>query len=317
MARAVKACLHAQRPEGDWEGDPVYQGFNTPFRATEFAVMALSQLYPGPDHRPAKEKGWGDAFPAPPTHLASNDLPRLLHQLDQFWDPAPEPVLKQIRHVLATNDQPLAREAAARALGHMADPGSVQALTHALGDQSKMVQCTAAWALRRILSGRPDVAAQGAKVLAAALRSPDARTRWGATRLFNQHFKNLTSHPELLSALVQDVNDPVPFVRFQAAGGLWRWYYWKVDHPQERNETLQALATRLNTEQDPMVRRGLMESVYDVLDENTGYMVAWIKTASTKADQKRIEDGYEAVVHDQAEVLARVLRAGTPQGRMG
>jgi hypothetical protein len=315
MARAVEACLRAQRTEGDWEGDPVYQGFNTPFRATEFAVMALSQLYPGPDKRPAGQKGWDDAFPSPPTRLATNDLPQLLDQLDQFWDPAPEPVRAQIRNVLATNPQPLAKEAAARALGHMADPGAIPVLVHALGDQSKVVQCTAAWALRMILSRRPGVADQGATELATALRSPDARARWGATRLFNQHFSYLTDHPVLLTALSQDLDDPVPFVRFQAAAGLWRWYYWKVDHPSERNAVLEALATRLGVEQDPMVRRGLMESVYDVLDENTGYMEAWIRTAATKQDQARIENGYEAVVRDQAQILARVLRAAPPRGQ--
>ncbi len=51
LARAVQAMVKAQRPEGSWEGDPVYQGFNTPFRATQFAVMALSTLYPGPDQK--------------------------------------------------------------------------------------------------------------------------------------------------------------------------------------------------------------------------------------------------------------------------
>ncbi|MGH9400684.1 MAG: HEAT repeat domain-containing protein [Terriglobia bacterium] len=316
MARAVTACMRAQRTEGDWEGDPVYQGFNTPFRATEFAVMALSQLYPGPDKRPLSAKGWDDAFPAPPTRLVTGDLPRLLSQLDQFWDLAPEPTLKQIRQVLATNPQPLAREAAARALGHMADPGAIPVLVHALGDQSKVVQCTAAWALRKVLTRRPDVAEQGSVLLTAALRSPDARVRWGATRLFNQHFSYLTDHPALLAGLIKDVNDPAPFVRFQAAAGLWRWYYWKVDHPAERNAVLEALATRLGIEQDPMVRRGLMESVYDVLDENTGYMAAWVRTAATKEDQERIENGYEAVVRDQAGVLARVLRAAPPQGRV-
>lgn len=316
LRRAVEACLHAQRTEGDWEGDPVYQGFNTPFRATEFAVMALSQLYPGPDKRAAAQKGWDDAFPAPPKHLATGDLPRLLDQLDQFWDLAPESVLKQIRQVLATNPQPLAREAAARALGHMKDPGAVAVLTHALGDSSKMVQCTAAWALRRILASRPAVADQGSAMLTEALNSPDARVRWGATRLFNQHFKNLTDHPALLAALEKDLNDVAPYIRFQAAAGLWRWYYWKVDHPAERNGILEALATRLGTEQDAMVRRGLMESVYDVLDENTGYMDAWIRTAATQEDRERIRKGYEAVVHDQAQVLARVLRAAPPEGRM-
>ena len=96
LDRAVKAMLAAQRPEGSWEGDPVYQGFNTPFRATQFAVMALSTLYPGD----TKAKNWDAAYSAPPKKLATNDLPLLLTQLDMFWDLAPEPVLKQIRKVL-------------------------------------------------------------------------------------------------------------------------------------------------------------------------------------------------------------------------
>jgi HEAT repeat protein len=317
MARALHVMLKAQRPEGSWEGDPVYQGFNTPFRATQFAVMALSTLYPGPDKKPSKDKGWNDAFPAPPTHLSTSNLPRLLWQLDQYWDLAPEPVLKQIRQVLATSKQPLAREAAARALGHMADPGSIDVLGKALGDQSKMVQTSAAYALRMILSRRTKIAAQGRTVLAAALQSPDARTRWGATRLFGQHFKDLTGDPTLLAALSRDVNDPVPFVRFQASSGLWRWYYWQVDHREARNKGLEALASRLNTETDPMVRRGLEESIYDVLDENTGYMAAWIKTAGTREDKDHIGSGYEGVVRDQAQVLAKVLRSGTELGREG
>ena len=86
LAVAVKAMLAAQRPEGSWEGDPVYQGFNTPFRATQFAVMALSTLYPGN----TKEKNWDAAYPAPAKTLATNDLPLLLQQLDQYWDLAPE-----------------------------------------------------------------------------------------------------------------------------------------------------------------------------------------------------------------------------------
>ena len=313
LARAVKAMLAAERPEGSWEGDPVYQGFNTPFRATQFAVMALSTLYPGT----TKEKNWDAAYPAPVTTLAKNDLPLLLEQLDQFWDLAPEPVLKQIRQVLSDSDQPLAREAAARALGHMADPGALQVLTNALGDQTKMVQSSAAYALRMVLSRRTDVAPQGRKLLAAALASPDARTRWGAVRVFNQHFRDLTSDTELLAALEKAVNDPVPFVRFQAASGLWRWYYWQIDQPQARRSTLETIATRLNTETDAMVRRGLEESVYDLLDENTGYLSAWVRASSKVDDKDKINAGYEEVVRDQAQVLAKVLREGTPLGREG
>ncbi|MHB8734504.1 MAG: HEAT repeat domain-containing protein [Terriglobales bacterium] len=318
LAKAVAYCLNAQRPEGDWQGDPVYKGFNTPFRDTQFAIMALSTLYPGPYAHGASApvSSWATGWPAPPTRLAQHDLPRLLFQLDQFWDLAPEATLQQIRAVLAHSDQPLAREAAARALGHMADPGATPMLIRALGDRSKLVQRTAAWALREVLARRPQQATAGRAQLVRALQSPEARVRWGATRLFNQHFKYLTGDPALLHALEGTLNDPVPMVRFQAASGLWRWYYWQVDQPVERDGILRTLATRLNVEADPLVRRGLQESIYDLLDENTGYLAAWVKTATSKQDKNRIDDGYEAVVRGQARVLAAVLRTATLRGRL-
>jgi len=313
LDRAVKAMLAAQRPEGSWEGDPVYQGFNTPFRATQFAVMALSTLYPGD----TKAKNWNAAYPPPATTLATNDLSLLLQQLDQYWDLATEPVLLQIRKVLTDSDQPLAREAAARALGHMADPGALPALIKGLGDRTKMVQVSSAYAVRMILSRRQEAAPAGRKLLATALSSPDARTRWGATRVFNQHFRDLTSDKDLLAALERDLDDPVPFVRYQAANGVWRWYYWQVDQPAVRRGTLEALAVRLNTEKDAMVRRGLQESIYNLLDENTGYLSAWVRASSKDEDKDRINAGYEEATRDQAQVLARVLREGTSLGREG
>jgi HEAT repeat protein len=317
LARAVQGMLRAQRPEGSWEGDPVYQGFNTPFRATQFAVMALSTLYPGPDERPAASKGFNDAFPPPPAKLDENDLPLLLSELDHFWDPAPASTVAQIREILAHNEQPLAREAAARALGHIADPGSIEILARALGDPTKMVQRTAAWALRMILERRPEVAAQGRALLAESLRSPDARTRWGATQLFNQHFKYLSGDSELLSSVLDDLNDQVPAVRLNSARGLWQWHYWNVDRRDARNRILEGLATRLNTEMDSVIRRAVHEAIYDVLDENTGYLEAWVRAAATDQDQDRIHEGYESVVREQAQVLARVLRSATPLGREG
>jgi HEAT repeat protein len=317
LARAVDALLKAQRPEGSWEGDPVYQGFNTPFRATQFAVMALSTLYPGPDRKPAKEKGWDDAFPPHPTQLAKDDLPQLLSQLDQLWDLAPEPMLRQVRAILVSSHQPLAREAAARALGHMADSGATKLLAAALGDPNKMVQRTSGWALRMILERRPDAANAGRTELAAALGSSNARTRWGATQLFNQHFKYLAGDARLRIALRRDLDDPVPAVRLNAARGLWQWYYWQVDDHDARTGIIEALATRLNTETDLVVRRAVQESLYDALDENTGYLGAWIEATSRKDDQDKINDGYEAVVRDQAQALATALRAATPLGRQG
>ena len=301
LARAVQACLRAQRPEGSWEGDPVYQGFNTPFRATQFAVMALSTLYPGA----TQAKNWDAAYPPPPTELATDNLPLLLTQLDQFWDLAPEPVFARsaISWPQAISLWRVRQRLERWGTWRIQAPFLYSPRRSAI--PTKMVQCSAAYAIRMIVSRRPKVAANGRSLLAAALRSPDARTRWGAVRVFNQHFKSLTDDPQLLAALTADLKDPVPFVRFQAASGLWRWYYWQIDHRDERNSIMEALTARLGAESDPMVRRGLQESVYDVLDENTGYLAAWIKTASTQADKEAIESGYEAVVRDQAKVLAR------------
>ena len=210
LALAVKAMMAAQRQEGSWEGDPVYQGFNTPFRATEFAVMALSTLYPGT----TQAKNWDAGFPAPPTKLAKNNLPLLLAQLDQFWDLAPEPVLKQIREVLTDSDQPLAREAAARAWDTWPTPVAMPALMQGARrpDEDGAVQL--AYAVRMILSRRQHAAPAGRTKLTAALGSPDARVRWGAARVFNQHFRDLTGDKELLAALERDINDPVPFDLF-------------------------------------------------------------------------------------------------------
>jgi HEAT repeat protein len=317
MQRAVTAMLQAQRPEGSWEGDPVYQGFNTPFRATQFAVMALSTLYPGPDQKASADKGWDDAFPKPPMNLSQNDVPLLLSQLDQFWDLAPASTLQQIRRVLMENKQPLAREAAARALGHMADPESIKVLIGALGDPSKMVQRTSAWALRMILERRPEVAETGRAQLAIALASPNARERWGATEFFNQHFKYVAQDDGLREALIHDLNDPAAAVRVNVARGLWQWSYWSADKQAARDAILEALATRMNSEEDPTVRRAVHEAIYATLDENTGYLEAWINAAGTSPDQRRIRAGYEAVVHDQAQVLAKVLSSATPLGRRG
>ena len=206
LALAVKAMMAAQRQEGSWEGDPVYQGFNTPFRATQFAVMALSTLYPGT----TEAKNWERRLPRPTHQAGKNNLPLLLSQLDQYWDLAPEPVLKQIREVLVKSDQPLAREAAARAIGHMADPGSLPALMQALGDQTKMVQSSAAYAVRMILSRRQDSAPDGRKLLIAALASPNPRARWGAARVFNQHFRDLTGDPASASGAGERHQRPCP-----------------------------------------------------------------------------------------------------------
>lgn len=45
--RLAAYTLKAQRPDGSWKGSPEFKGFDTPFRDTQFAVMALSELAHG------------------------------------------------------------------------------------------------------------------------------------------------------------------------------------------------------------------------------------------------------------------------------
>ena len=83
------------------------------------------------------------------------------------------------------------------------------------------------------------------------MQSPDERVRWGASQLFNQHFKYVADDAQFRAALIRDLDDPAAGVRLNAARGLWQWYYWSVDDRTARDGILEALATRLNTEQDP------------------------------------------------------------------
>ncbi|MCX6603771.1 MAG: hypothetical protein NTV52_09265 [Acidobacteria bacterium] len=48
--RLAAYTLRQQRPDGSWKGAPEYKGFDTPFRETQFAVMALSELHRQPAH---------------------------------------------------------------------------------------------------------------------------------------------------------------------------------------------------------------------------------------------------------------------------
>src|ERR671930_921568 len=102
----------------------------------------------------------------------------MLQQLDEIWDPPAANVMKQIEAAAQSRDA-LLRQAALEALGRLRSSSDCYA--KALGDPSKLVQRTAAWAMRQ--AGEPP-----------DLGSPDDRTRWGATRVFAQHFASLAKN---------------------------------------------------------------------------------------------------------------------------
>ncbi|MFN7928619.1 MAG: hypothetical protein U0Y68_11845 [Blastocatellia bacterium] len=78
IKKAVDYLLARQQEWGGWF-DPrqSYENFRTPFRETQFAVMALSQLYPEAN----KQKGWNAATP----EKLSGDPYVALAQMSDLW----------------------------------------------------------------------------------------------------------------------------------------------------------------------------------------------------------------------------------------
>src|SRR4029453_11916569 len=209
-AKAIDFLFRRQQPFGGWM-DPLqsFENFRTPFRETQMAVLALSAFFPAGQ----RATGWGTAAPA----RLSSDPVEVLQQLDAIWDPVTDRMRAQLRRAAASPDA-LIRQAAAEALGRLG--GQDAALLELLGDPSKMVQRTAAWAVRQSYSRHLETSSAG---LAAALESKDDRTRWGATRVFAQHFAAIANRPEFGAVLTKRVADPVPSVRMQSVKGLWQF----------------------------------------------------------------------------------------------
>lgn len=308
LAKVIEECLARQWPHGAWQGNPDFKNFDTVFRDTQYALMALTELFPGPGGH-----GWNAAFPPAPAPLADGPVASLLEQLDRHWTDPGTTVIEQARQLLS-HPQPLVRLAAASLLGRVADPGSVPDLAHSLGDGSKLVQRGAAWALRQIASRRRS----GHDQILAALRSPDDRVRWGALRIFNQHFKYLTWDWRLGHALIGQLrNDEVHVHRVQAAQALWQWWFWDASEPH-RAAIEDAFLAGLATQEHPWVRRNLMEGLRNVIDDNVRYLSNdWIPALKDPGERERVKAGLRATASRQADKLAAALLHGTPPQRDG
>ena len=322
MRQVVEYCLSRQTPSGAWQGSPDYKNFDTPFRDTQYAIMALSELFPGPNARSGSSaiggvKGWNAGFPKPSTDFGEHDIPATLHALNMHWDRPSDGVVAAIAKLLDSKHV-LVRFQAAVALGRFADAGSIHALSRRLGDRSKIVQRGAAWALRQIGSRKP--AANGRLVAAVrrALRASDGRTRWGAARIFNQHFKYLTGEWRLGRELVRMVwHEPVPSVRMQAVQALYQWWFWDRD-AGHRKEIELALINGLGREAHPWVRRNLIEAYYNTLDDNLRYLYrSWMVRVKRDEDRDEIQRGHRETVLAQAARFRDAMVGGNALARDG
>ncbi len=300
VQKGLDYLLNRQQAFGGWF-DPLqsFENFRTPFRETQFAVLALSSYYPGAD----KSKGWNSPAPA---NLSKQPV-QLLEDLDRVWDGASPALVRQIEAAARSNDA-LIRQAAAEALGRLGQPSSAGILEALLGDSSKLVQRAAAWSLRQIYSRHDDAA--GAPLL-TALSSPDARVRWGATRVFAHHFAALARRGEMMAALEKVASDPVIPVRMDAIKALWQGWFWNAD-PAVRSRIEDIVLAGMAEPQHPWVGQNLSDALYNLADENIRYLYNnWVTLMGAEQDRERAIRGRLSVETQLADKIAGVLDKGS------
>ena len=299
VSKALSYLMGRQQVFGGWF-DPLqsFENFRTPFRETQFAVIALSSYYPGPD----QTKGWNSPAPA----ILSKDPIQLLSDLDRVWSGASPVLMQQIEDATRSNDI-LIRQASAEALGRLGQASSTPALLALLGDPSKLVQRTAAWSLRQIYSRSENAPDAG---LLAAFASPEARVRWGAARVFAHHFSTLAKRDDLVAALGKLTSDPVIPVRMEAVKGLWQSWFWNAD-PALRGRIEDTVIAELGQPQHPWVTENLKSALYNLADENIRYLYNnWVPLLAREPDRERAIRGRLGVEAQLAEKIARVLGTG-------
>ncbi len=299
VQKGLKYLLGRQQPFGGWF-DPLqsFENFRTPFRETQFAVIALSSYYPGPD----KTKGWNSPAPA----SLSADPVQLLGELDRVWDGASPALVREIEEATRSNDV-LIRQAAAQALGRLGPQSSLPVLLGLLGDPSKLVQRTAAWSLREIYTRRKEAPDAG---LLAALHSHDERVRWAATRVFAHHFSAIAKRADLVSALDQLTTDPVVPVRMEAVKGIWQSWFWNAD-PALRGRIEDTVIADLGLPQHPWVTENLKAALYNLADENIRYLYNnWVPLLASEQDRERVIHGRLGIEAQLANKIAEVLETG-------
>jgi hypothetical protein len=245
----------------------------------------------------ARTKGWNSM----PVEYLSGDPLELLQQLDEIWDPPSGAVRKEIETATQSNDA-LIRQAAVEALGRLG--GDEACYSKLLGDPSKMVQRTAAWAMRQSYSRHANTPSAE---LIQALESTDDRVRWGATRVFAVHFPALAKRPELAAALLKLVDDPAVTVRMQAIKGLWQLWFWSADS-DVRGRIEDALLAAMAKKQQDWVASNLSDAIYNLADENIRYLYNnWVPLLGRPEDRERAIESRLALESRLAAKFATVL----------
>ncbi len=307
IAKSLKLLLGRQQEWGGWfDPKQSYENFRTPFRETQFAVMALSEFYKGTDG-----KGW---LAKSPQSLSAGDALLRVQQIDGVWERQSGSVTRSLVANLRS-EEPMMRMAAAAALGRVGAKEAITDLRRLLGDPSKLVQIAAAQAVRRIIAKHQD---RYGTALVALNQREDERTRWGATRIFSQHFAYLTENNTIAQRLMWLLRtDPYRPVRMQAAKSLVQWFYWTKDESLQMT-IVHNFIEAMGDPQHPWVRRNLVEGFYVLADENVRYLYNnWIGHLPQREDRDKAIAAHRGLSRQMANIIATTLTTGNGLQREG
>ncbi|MCI0336105.1 MAG: hypothetical protein L0226_00870 [Acidobacteria bacterium] len=308
VAKSLKFLFARQQVWGGWfDPKQSYENFGTPFRETQFAVMALSEFY-----KKGAGKGWQIDSEYLLMRLAESDPLLRLQQIDHVWEQPVQGLISDLNGCLMS-EEPMIRAAAAAAIGRTGVREALGPLLQLLGDRSKMVQIAAAQALRRIVSKHQI----GYDEIIAALDQPNERARWGATRIFAQHFAYLTGKTEIADKLLSMLSDRSVTIRMQAAKSLVPWFNWTKDEALQ-DRIVDTFIARMAVPEHPWLRRNLLEGFYCMADENVRYLYNnWIGHLAQKEDRDKAVAGHREASRRMAERIARALETGNDLQREG
>jgi len=262
IRRGIERLLPNQQGFGGWL-DAYGELFRTPFLETKWAVIAFSQLFPGPG---------GEQLPvndSPDPERTS--ISGLLLWMDGIWKTNSgrivEVLVKLLRH-----PEPMVRANAAASLGRLGIDQTdgtilrpaVQPLLRALGDNYKMIGRAAAWALRQFIN-----AGIAREEVLTTLQSPDVRTRIWASRIYFRHFYHMRSEYDHARALTSLLHDSHPLTQLHAIQGVWQWWDASFDAPEIQKELMTGLVGHLSHEDlHPHVFHNLTDALFFSSDDN-------------------------------------------------
>ena len=130
--------------------------------------------------------------------------------------------------------------------------------------------------------------------------------RWGATRVFAQHFAALAQAAGDGAALAEVVDDPASRSACRRQG-LWQLWFWTPD-ATTKGAIEDTLLGAMAKPQPAWIESNLRDAVYNLADENIRYLYNnWVPLLPRAEDRERAIRGRLAVESRLAEKFAAVL----------